>query len=379
LHVSRRGDQLVFFNLTPAGDYSLILVDTNGKNRVLSRAWIETGGTAWSPDDKEIWFGGIRRGTDPGLWAVDLAGRERRLIQITGLPMLQDLAPDGSLLVTSDDSRIGIRCLATGATEERDLGWLDASSIEDISSDGSEIVFQELSSGQGQNGAIYLRRTDGSPAIRLGYGVAPSLSPDGKWITCVRRDRDAAHLLLLPTGAGEEKILSTGAIEPISARWSPDGQRLLFNGIESNQPRRTYLLELATEMIKPVTLPGQLARGISPDGEFTAIINGGKLSLHSLAGGRDIAVGAVEPGVFVIRFSGDGRYLFLGRAQEKMRNATILRMDVRTGHTEVWQELKLTDPVESFFGPVRLTPDGKSYAYSFQRDSDTLYLVKGVK
>ena len=206
LHVSRRGDQLVFFNFTPAGDYSLILVDTNGKNRVLSRAWIEIGGTAWSPDDKEIWFGGIREGTDPGLWAVDLAGRERRLIQITGVPMLQDLAPDGSLLVTSDDSRIGIRCLAKGAPEERDLAWLDASSIGDISSDGSEIVFLELSSGQGQTEpSTYAAPMDPQPS---GHGGKTSLSPDGKWITCVRRDRDAAHLLLLPTGAGEEKILS---------------------------------------------------------------------------------------------------------------------------------------------------------------------------
>ena len=29
--------------------------------------------------------------------------------------------------------------------------------------------------------AVYIRKTDGSPAIRLGEGNGLSLSPDGKW------------------------------------------------------------------------------------------------------------------------------------------------------------------------------------------------------
>jgi hypothetical protein len=45
----------------------------------------------------------------------------------------------------------------------------------------------------------------------------------------------------------------------------------------------------------------------------------------------------------------------------------------------VWRELKLVDPAALFFGTARLSADGKSYAYSFQRDLAILYLVKGVK
>ena len=112
---------------------------------------------------------------------------------------------------------------------------------------------------------------------------------------------------------------------------------------------------LATEMIKPVTPPGQLARGISPNGEFTAIINGGKLSLHSLAGGRDIAVGAVEPGVFVIRFSGDGRYLSLDESRRRCGTPPSSGSTFALATPKSGKSLKLTDPAESFFGSFRLT------------------------
>jgi len=379
LRVSHRGDQVAFFDFNTDGDYSLVVVDANRKSRVLSKAWRAVGGAAWSSNDKEIWFAGGRAGADPALWAVDSSGHERPLIQIAGWPSLQDRAPDGRLLVTNTDSRIGIRYLGPGATEERDLAWLDTSGIWDMSADGSQILFVELSSGEGRNSAIYMRRTDGSPAVRLGYGARPTLSADGKWVACVRRDRDTNRLLLLPAGVGEEKLLSTGAIQPETVEWFPDGKRLLVTGNEPNQPPRTYLFDLATQQIKPVTAPGLRASGISPDSQFVTIITGGKLSLHSLANGRDMPLGAVDPNVSIIRSSGDGRYLFLQRSQEKRRSATILRVDVRTRHQEVWRELKLVDPAALFFGTARISADGRSYAYSFQRDLATLYLVKGVK
>jgi Tol biopolymer transport system component len=86
----------------------------------------------------------------------------------------------------------------------------------------------------------------------------------------------------------------------------------------------------------------------------------------------------VDAGVSVMRWSGDGRYIFLKRWDNE--RATILRLNVHTGRAEVWRELKLTDPAfTSFFGNMKLSADGKSYAFSFQRNLATLYLVNGVK
>jgi dipeptidyl aminopeptidase/acylaminoacyl peptidase len=138
----------------------------------------------------------------------------------------------------------------------------DASAIWDISNDGSEVLLLELSSGEGRNPAIYLRRADGSPAVLLGYGNQPALSPDRKWVACVRRDRDNSRLVLLPTGAGQEKILSTGPVQAETVIWFPDGKRLLFSGDEPNQQPRTYLIDLAAEKFQAVTPPGMRAAAV---------------------------------------------------------------------------------------------------------------------
>lgn len=379
VRVSPHEDLVSFFDFAEMGDYALNVVGARQPRRVLSRGWRAVGGAEWSPDGKEIWFGGARPNGDVALWAVDLAGRERLLAEIPGSAVLVDVARDGRLLLVNADSRIGLRVRSPGAKEDRDLGWLDTSSISDISKDGSEILFAELSAGEGRNPAFYLRRTDGSPAVRLGNGSRGLLSPDGKWVACVRRDRDHSRLVLLATGAGEEKPLPTGNIQVETAEWFPDGKRILFSGSDSDRPPRTYVLDVASGNIQTVTAPGVRASAVSPDGKFAAVISGGKLMLHAIEGGREVVVAPTERNVGLVRWSGDGQHLFLQRARADSRGMTILRLDVRNGTVEVWRELKLPDPTALFFGPVRISADGQSYAFSFQRDLATLYLVKGVK
>jgi hypothetical protein len=46
---------------------------------------------------------------------------------------------------------------------------------------------------------------DRSPAVRLGKGMAQSLSPDGRWALAI--DLVQNTLLVLPTGAGEPRTL----------------------------------------------------------------------------------------------------------------------------------------------------------------------------
>ena len=168
VRVAPKGDLVAFFDYTNNGDYSLTVVAANRNRRILSRGWRAVAGGNWSPNGKEIWFGGTRPGADEALWAVDLSGRERLLTEIAGVGLLYDVDRDGRLLLANVDSRIGIRDLAPGATEERDLAWLDASSVSDLSNDGSDVLLLELSSGEGGNPAIYLRRADvGSSRVDL--------------------------------------------------------------------------------------------------------------------------------------------------------------------------------------------------------------------
>ena len=379
LHFSPRGDQLAFFDFSEVGDYSITVVGPKHPRKILSSGWRGAGGLGWSPDGREIWFAGVRTGAEPALYAVDLSGRERLLAQVAGYVQLFDVAGDGQLLLSLVDSRIGIRGLPPGTKEERDLTWLDASAAEGLSNDGKLLVFTELSSGEGRNPAIYFRGTDGSPAVRLGYGNRPVLSPDGKFVLCIRRDENTSQLLLLPTGPGEARMLPDNGIRPQAAEWFPDGRRILITGNQPKQPVRTYVSDVDTGKVRPLTGLGVRASGISPDGRVAEIITpAGKISLVSVETGAQTAAGAVDPGVSVLRWSGDGRSLFLSKRGGNNR-ATILRFEVGTGRTEVWRELKTPDPMAALFQSVVLTPDGQSYAFSYQRDLATLYLVKGVQ
>jgi len=57
----------------------------------------------------------------------------------------------------------------------------------------------------------------------------------------------------------------------------------------------------------------------------------------------------------------------------------ISRLDVSTGRRESWREVKTPDPVGVGITKVVMTPDGQSFAYSFQRDITTLFLIGGLR
>ena len=93
-----------------------------------------------------------------------------------------------------------------GQERDQDLSWLDYSYPADLSADGKLLLFDEEGGGGGlsysKTGglsyAVYLRQTDGSPAILLGEGGATPLSPDGKWVVCRRRVRSRSSTFSPP-------------------------------------------------------------------------------------------------------------------------------------------------------------------------------------
>jgi len=379
LRVSPRGDRIAFFEPDEAGgDYAVTVLDMHGKKQALSRGWQEVLGLAWSVKDDEIWFGGAKGGGEPALRAITLGGKERMLAEPPASMIVDDVTRDHKVLATVVDSRLGISSMSRGAQQERDLSWFDASRIFDISADGSIILFEELSNGGARNPAIYLRKTDGSPAVRLGDGNGPALSPDGKWVGCIVNDGPKTELTLLPTGAGEARNISTPGMRYDRVEWFPDGQKVLFTGSRTGGRMRTYVEDVSGGAPMPVTADGVAATGVSPDGKYVTAVDGGKLNLLPVAGGEPKAALDIEAGQSVLRWSADGRFLFLqqmaGPAMVK-----ITRLDVANHREEPWKEIKPADPVGVKIVDVVVTPDGNAYAYSFQRDIGTLYLASGLK
>src|SRR5438132_7463401 len=103
--------------------------------------------------------------------------------------MLLDMSRAGRLLLMRANLRRELIGVRTVDTNERELSWLDYSYPADLSADGKTLLFDEEGGGGaldysksgGLTYAVYLRKTDGSPAVLLGEGGAVALSPNGKW------------------------------------------------------------------------------------------------------------------------------------------------------------------------------------------------------
>ena len=81
---------------------------------------------------------------------------------------------------------------------------------------------------------------------------------------------------------------------------------------------------------------------------------------------------------FPLRFSSDGRSLFLWKRGEVP--ARVTRLDLESGKREVWKDLLPADPagVERISN-VLVASDAKSYAYCYARLLSDLFVVEGLK
>jgi len=376
--VSQDGRLVAFFDFdVEVGDYALCIIGANHPRQVLSRGWRAIGALNWSPDNREIWFSGGQPGADPALYAVTLSGVQRLVTQTGGMIVMQDVARDGRVLLSTVNSRLGILYAPREGAPQRDLSWLDSSLIYELSNDGQSLVFVELSNGQGRNSAIYLRKTDGSPAIQLGYGNRPSLSPDGKWVACIHHELDRSSLMLLPTGPGESKFPKIDGIHIDGVEWFPENKRILFTGNETGHQMRTWIYDPETNKTTPVTSEGKRGIRVSPDGKWFITVDPHKLLMTPVGGGDAKTMVDLEPGESVVRWSGDGRYLFL--QQRDPASIKISRLEIATHHKEPWLVVKAPEPGATFFGPLALSADGKACASTFQRDLANLFLVRGLK
>jgi len=188
--VSPPGDLIAFIDHPVQGDDrgTLAVIDLAGHRKVLSDEWYTIQGLAWSADSKEVWFTASKSGVDRTLYAVTLAGKERMVLRLPGALMLCDIWKDGRVLMMRASWRRELVGMIAGETKQRDLSWLDYSYPAGLSPDGKTLLFDEEGGGGslaysksgGLSYAVYIRKTDGSPAVLLGEGGALALSPDGK-------------------------------------------------------------------------------------------------------------------------------------------------------------------------------------------------------
>jgi Tol biopolymer transport system component len=381
--VSPKGDEVAFLDHPTIGDDggSVAVVDSSRKKKTLAGEFSTEGGLAWSPDGNEVWFTAAETGGNRALYAVTRSGARRVLVRVTGNLTLQDVSRDGRALIAHDALRSGILGFSPSEKQERDLSWLDWSSVQDIAADGSFFVFVESGEGGGPGYSAYLRRMDGSPPVRLGGGSPRSISPDGRWVLTTTSTSSKPQLMLLPTGAGEPRVVPAGGLLVQSATWFSDGKRVLLSASEATGGIRLYVLDDTQAKPRALSPPGYRAvvRAVSPDGRMAAVIGPDRRRyLYPISGGEPTPVPGVEPEEDPVGWTPDGRFLYVFRRGDYP--GKVFRLDPSTGRRELWRELTPPDPAGiSSLSPPAVASDGKTYVYSYNRILSDLFLATGVR
>jgi len=380
VRVAPDGRQLAFVAHAVGGDEGDVeVIDAGSKERrTLSKGWISIQGLAWAPGGREIWFTATRAGGMRALWAVSLTGQERLVYRAPQRMMLQDVTPSGRVLIAGQTVRSETQFGSLRDKVERKLAWFDWATQVSLSADARLIAFTESGEGAGEKYGVYVRPTDGSPAIRVGDGSSRSISPDGKWVAASFLDNRTA-IQVLPTGAGEARALPVEPIERVfGVRWFPDSQRMTVIGAEKNHKPRTYELAVSGGPPKAITPEGVAGASVSPDGRWLAVSTAdGTPALFPLNGGPLKPGTSSSPNEIFVGWLADSRAFLVRTAGSPVQ---VDKIDVATGTRTPFTTINVSDPsgVVSL-GVLGFAPDGDHYVFNYFRGLSELYIVDGLK
>src|SRR6202049_240966 len=336
------GSLIAFDNhQTRAGDPGTISVtDLSGHKRDLDSGFVSAYGLAWAPSGKEVWFTATRAGSARVLYAVSLDGKERALSRIPGTLTLHDISKTGRVLLSRDDWRVGIVALPPGQTKERDLTYLDFSTIRSLSPDGKLLLFDESGEAGGMAGVVYVRKMDGSPPVRLGDGTSLSLSADGKWVLAVTV-QGLNQFMVIPTGTGESRTLPVMPLNIHWGQWLPNDREFLFAGNEQGHGSRIYRANVNGSAPRPITpegsSPASYSESVSPDGRFVLAVEAdGSSSVYTVDNGERKPILGMEPGDQPPGWTGDGDSIYVYRPSVP---AKIYQVELKTGRRQLWKQL----------------------------------------
>jgi Tol biopolymer transport system component len=375
ISISPSGDQVAF-----AIRRNLYVTEPGGRVRDLHERALEV---AWCRTTNEIWFNSIESGTT-NLFAIVPGRQKRRVTTLPGDFVLHDISADGRVLLARTSESSEIFGDFPGESRPRNLSHLDRSMAVDLAPSGGDLLFNEV--GQSDRRGTYLGRTDGSPPKRLADCFGWALSPDGKFV--LGSPRPDPQILLIPTGAGQPKLVDTPGLRPGGRMgFFPDGRRIWFMAEDAQHKRRVWVQDLSGGKPLAATPPGVGGITLSGDGRFFCAARAvdGDWYLFSTEATETHKVVGLLPGEEPTQWTADGKLLYVRTADELRPGesaviARVYRLDPRTGRRELWKEIPPanTSGAEAI-GAIFFSADGKTCVYTRHRYTSELFLVEGLK
>jgi Tol biopolymer transport system component len=382
LQISPDGKHIAYFEHPTLGDTRgyVAVTDLKGNSRRISEEWSDLTGLVWSRGGDEVWFTGSDSGINSKLYAVNLSGKLRDLLHVPGRLRVMDVAASGTVLLTNESNRQEVYGKGPFGATQVNLSWFDWTLGRALSRDGQWAVLEEDGEGGGPQYSVFLRKMDGSPAIRLGAGYATDISPDNKWVISGNIKQPTATVLL-PTGAGEPLTLGDGKLThaPAAATFMPDGKSILIIATEGGAKMQTYRVPTDGSPPRPFGPPGFLARAVSPDGKLAVGGLPPRRVIVDVASGQVVKeLTGVTGGERMVQWSADGKALYLFVPKGLLGD--VVRMEIESGKRQTVYTLSPGDlSGTGGIGGVRITPDGKHYTFTVARTLSDLFTVEGLR
>jgi hypothetical protein len=389
VRVSPDGQRVAF--ATFGGGGSSVMIATVDRNGKVERLGVVSGQVAelssdrlsWTADGREILFRSFDASTRHTIFAIDMNGKQRAVTRLPGRVNLYDVAPDGRMLLSIGSGRLGVRGVAPGETVERDLSCLESSELKALTPDGRMVLVNILGESGGVKGSIYWRMTDGAPPVRLGDGASFAISPDGKWVTGYSsRDTKQRRYVLMPTGAGEEVATEFPNLPEktgIVLGWLAGEGNYLVGGLSQARKWQLFSWNRPSNSLKPAS-EDAMEDGlpeIAPDGRHVLMPHSSKSWMVCDA---PTAACRQIPGLSShdqpVGWRSDNRSIYVSVHHDENRALMVAVVDTETGKRTEWKMIHPSIPVDSVHG-LKVTPDGRAYAYNYSYGRSDLYLASG--
>jgi hypothetical protein len=388
---SPSGNLIAFLDHPVYGDDrgAVAVVDLKGNRRVLTGQFSSEQGLAWAPSGKEVWFTASQYGEPSVLRAVNLEGKVRVVNAGPARMHLQDIAPDGKVLLSSELLRWQTGIADSRFSRQTDLTAFQWPLIEGISYDGSMILLNSFDISTDTNYRLYIQHIDGSPPVLIGEGAGTSISADTKWVAAID-PTDERNVSIIPTGIGEtRKLHAPGGEQYLAAAFMPGAKQILMETVGSGKTPQLALQEIDTGSVHPVNGPGSgryvpnfegmMFPGPSLDGRYCILTDlDHRYWLQPLDGGAAREIQGIRPGERILEWHGDTDNVFV--AAMTGSDVDVYTVNLTHGQRKLWTHFSPADKT-ALVGKVTLvmTPDGAHYAYQLQRIYSTLFLADGLK
>jgi Tol biopolymer transport system component len=155
--------------------------------------------------------------------------------------------------------------------------------------------------------------------------------------------------------------------------------------VDPSHGQRSYVQDVSGGLPQPILPEGMVALLVSPDGQRMVVYapdgTDWRYYLSPIDGSPSTPIAGMEKDEVPIQWSSDGRSIYVRGPGDFA--SKIYRIDLANGRRELLREI-VPDQVgliglEANPGGIQITPDGKSYVYTYWIALRDLFLAEGMK